>query len=68
MKNQFNEQPMLLTMPQFAEMAGLAYCHVRKLTMEGKLPYVPVGKTKRIPVKAGLEAVKKLIVTGGTAV
>ena len=60
-----DEQPMCLSMPQFAEVAGLAYCHVRKLTMEGKLPYIPVGKTKRIPVEAGLEAVRKLVVNVG---
>lgn len=60
-----DERPMCLSMPQFAEVAGLAYCHVRKLTMEGKLPYIPVGKTKRIPVEAGLEAVRKLVVNVG---
>ena len=65
MKNKIDELPMYLSMPQFAEVAGLAYCHVRKLTMEGKLPYIPVGKTKRIPVEAGLEAVRKLVVNVG---
>ena len=50
---------------EFADIKNCSYWFVRKLLLEGKLPYVAVGRVKLIPLEAGLEAFSKLIVNVG---
>ena len=55
----------MVPIQEFADIKNCSYWFVRKLLLEGKLPYVAVGRVKLIPLEAGLEAFSKLIVNVG---
>lgn len=50
------------TIREFAERTGLTYSAVRKLCLQGKLPFVPIGRRKMIYIGPALEALEKMTV------
>lgn len=48
------------SMQDFAERTGIKYCSIRKFCMCGKLPFVPVGKRRMIPIERGLKALEAM--------
>ncbi len=50
-QNTGTRQPVLLTLQQASEQTGVAYTSVRKLVLDGHLPRVQLGDSKRTYVK-----------------
>lgn len=50
-----------ISMREFGRQIGRSHVWVQNKVNEGLIPVVTVGKSKKIPIEAGFEAVKKLI-------
>ena len=50
-----------VSMREFGRQIGRSHVWVQEKVKEGSLPVVTIGKSKKIPIEAGFEAVKKLI-------
>jgi len=44
--------PQWLTMSQFAAQAGLSHSKVKRMKLEGNIPFFQDGRTVRIPIQA----------------
>lgn len=44
----------------FADRTGFKYCAIRLLCLQGKLPYVQVGRRKMIHIESALSALEKM--------
>lgn len=46
----------------FAKRTGFSYYAIRKLCLDGKLPYVAIGRRKMIPIEIALETLNRMLI------